>query len=202
MAKKKHYKKHTVKRHTSRRTSGDFLGASLAEVKRVKPAHEIASFLLLLFGAVGSSFLTKKFGDKVPEKMRPLIPAAIGLGAQLAFPKYPRIITPIKYGCYAVAGVSAAKTYLPQIPLLSGDVNDLSAAGDSSMLGVDTSGRLVDMRDNTLLVDEKGRTLNGEGAPHAENFDGGQAGGFGEDMFGDMYGDEMEGDDLEGDDFL
>lgn len=203
MARKKH---HTAKRHTTtkryhygRRASGDLLGGTLNAAGKVKPAAELANFLLLLFGAVGSSFLTNKFGGKIPPKVKPLIPAALGLGASLVFRKYPRIVTPIKYGCYAVSGVAAAKTYLPQIPLLAGDVSDLDGGiAGSNMLGVDTAGRLVDMRDNSLLTDESGRTLNGEGEPHQENFSGG-----GSDMYGeDMFGEDMEGEDLEGDDFL
>lgn len=202
MAKKKHTAKrhHTTKRHHyARRASGDLLGGTINAATKVKPAAELANFLLLLFGAVGSSYLTNKFAAKVPAKVKPLVPAAIGLGTSLIFRKYPRIVTPIKYGCYAVSGVAAAKTYLPQIPLLAGDVSDLDGGvAGSNMLGVDTAGRLVDLRDNSLLTDESGRTLNGEGEPHAENFQGG------EDLYGsDMYGaDDLEGDDLEGDDFL
>ena len=169
MSKKKHHKKrgYSVTHHVSRRMSGDFVGIEGAGRTAM---NTLGTILLALFGAGVSSFIANKIPATVPgsKHLRYLTPAALGLAGQYMVPRnFRATLFPAAVGAYAVSGVTAVKTFLPGVPLLAGDVNALEVP--QYTLGTDGQGRLIDTRDGSLLLDEKGRTLKGDGTPHDEN---------------------------------
>lgn len=131
--------------------------------------NTLGQIALAFFGAVAASFVSNKIPASWPASrhLKVLTPVALGLGAQNFLPKRTRaLVFPAACGAYAVAGVTAAKTYLPGIPLMAGDVAALEVP--QYTMGTDAEGRLIDTRDGSLLLDEQGRTLNGDGTPRAE----------------------------------
>lgn len=151
----------------------------------------IGTLALVMFGAAGSSFLANKIpaGMTGSKHLRVFAPAGLGIATHLATPrKWHNITFPIMCGTMAVSGVTGLKTYIPQVPLLAGDANALQVP--QYTMGTDAQGRLIDTRDGSLLLDEQGRTLKGDGTPHDENMDGGPG-----DMLGDSVPGEMLGDD-------
>lgn len=201
MAKKASHKK-SRGGYRGRRMSGEFGFEGAGKTAM----NTLGTILLALFGAGVSSFIANKIPASVPgsKHLRYLTPVALGLAGQYAVPRNFRpTLFPAAVGAYAVGGVTAVKTFLPGVPLLAGDVNALEVP--QYTLGVDAEGRLIDTRDGALLLDEKGRTMKGDGTPHEDSGLEIEGSGPGEMLGagpGDMLGSEpgsMLGDEDEGD---
>ncbi|MGB7569597.1 MAG: hypothetical protein WBM07_17165 [Chitinivibrionales bacterium] len=173
-----HKKHHYAVSHSVKRLSGDCMGFDGLEGSTKTVFNTLGRIALVVFGAAATSFIAKKIPETWPgsKHMKVVAPAALGLaGIQITPKKYRHIAADVAAGGYAVSGVTAMKTYLPGVPLLQGDAESLSIPTVSTM-GLDARGRLVDMRDGSLLLDESGNTLNGEGNPHEENLNGNDPG--------------------------
>jgi hypothetical protein len=172
---KKHGKKSGYKvTHRVSRMSGEFgrCGVGLEGMGRTA-FSTLGNIALALFGAVAASFVANKIPAtwSASRHLKVFTPAVLGLAAVRFLPaKYRHTIFPAACGAYAVSGVTAVKTYLPGVPLLAGDAAALEVPQYS--MGTDAEGRLIDTRDGSLLLDDQGRTLKGDGTPHEENIDG------------------------------
>jgi len=170
MGTRKRKRRHTShkRRHAKRFFGGEMLGRRKKRVHHRRRHYmgggkgALVSTLMegagVVGGAVGASFVSRMIPISNP-KIKAAIPVALGLG--LGLTKFGRkgIMKDVAMGSITIGMISLLKSFVPSIPLLSGDVElmgYLPTGEAQAMLGAPIDGELEGDIDGAVVGDFEG----------------------------------------------